>query len=76
MRATGSGRRQEETEMDTIKPIEYRAVRCNCGHKSCSDWHVSVVADVHGVSFTREEAEEVAKLLNAMDAMAIERHNR
>lgn len=45
----------------------YKAVLCNCGHDACKDWHVSPSADVHGVSFTREEAVIVAAVLNALE---------
>jgi len=41
----------------------YAALPCNCGHRSCKSWHVSNVADVHGVSFTKEQAELVAAVL-------------
>jgi hypothetical protein len=46
----------------------YRAIRCSCRHKSCPDWHVSDVADVQGVHFTKEQAEAVAALLNGATA--------
>ena len=46
---------------------EYSAVRCNCGHRACKNWHVKPVADIHSVSFTKEQAEAVAKLLNEME---------
>lgn len=49
----------------------YEAVPCNCGHPSCKHWHVSCVADVHGVGFDEEQARAVAGLLNEMYA---ERH--
>lgn len=44
--------------------MTYRAVPCPCDHASCPDWHVSPVAAVLGVGFTREQAEEIAHLLN------------
>ena len=47
--------------MNIFKPI-----RCNCGHPACKHWHVAPVADQHGVSFTEEEANAVADLLNKM----------
>lgn len=46
----------------------YRAVHCGCGSKACQYWHVTNVANVQGVSFTREQAEAVAGLLTAMAA--------
>ena len=45
----------------------YRAVPCACGHAGCRDWHVDGVADVHGVKFTRTQAETVAETLNNLD---------
>ena len=39
-------------------------VPCNCGDTICKDWHVIPDADVHGVSFTEEQARLVAKTLN------------
>lgn len=45
----------------------YRAVRCNCGDRGCTAWHVSGVADVHGVSFDEKQALAVADLLNQME---------
>jgi hypothetical protein len=44
--------------------MTYSAVPCACGHTSCKDWHVSNVADIQGVRFTKEQAEAVANLLN------------
>ena len=40
------------------------AQKCPCGHRHCKDWHVEPNAAVQGVSFTKEQAEAVAKLLN------------
>jgi len=45
----------------------YAALPCNCGHRSCKHWHVSTVADVHGVSFTKEQAELVSAVLIVAD---------
>lgn len=45
---------------------QYTARPCPCGQAGCSSWHVSGVARVQGVSFTREQAEATAALLNAM----------
>lgn len=42
----------------------YYAKPCGCDHKSCKHWHVSNVADVQGVAFTKDQAEAVAMLLN------------
>ena len=42
----------------------FYAKQCQCGHKSCKNWHVSSVADVQGVSFTKDQAELVASVLN------------
>jgi len=56
--------------------IHYHAIRCDCGDEVCVDWHVSGVADVHGVSFTRAQAEAVADLLNKMNAKARKRELR
>lgn len=47
--------------------MTYRAIPCACGHPTCPDWHVSGVADVQCVKFTKEQAEEVAAALNVMD---------
>nr|QBM02678.1 hypothetical protein [uncultured archaeon] len=55
-----------------MKKIQYQALRCNCGDTGCSDWHVSGVADVHGVSFTRAQAEAVAALLNEMESCPLD----
>lgn len=44
--------------------MKYMAVPCGCGHRACTDWHVSMVANVQGVRFTRQQAELVAALLN------------
>lgn len=46
---------------------EYRAIPCACGHKGCSAWHVWPLADVQGVRFTKNQAENVAEMLNDMD---------
>ena len=45
----------------------YKSIRCNCGDDGCSDWHVTPGADVHGVSFTEEQAKAIASLLNGME---------
>lgn len=50
----------------------YRAIPCNCGYPKCSHWHVSGVADVHGVRFTKQQAEAVSALLNQMEALTTE----
>lgn len=47
----------------------YRAIRCACGDAYCHDWHVSPVAARWGVSFTQEQAEAVAELLNGLAKM-------
>lgn len=44
----------------------YRPVRCTCGHRACSSWHVWPVADVQGVNLTQRQAVAVAALLNGM----------
>lgn len=44
--------------------MTYKALPCNCSGSVCPHWHVSDVADVHGVSFTRAQAEKVAAALN------------
>ncbi len=46
---------------------EYTAEKCPCGAKICKQWHVWPVAAVMSVSFTKEQAEAVAKLLNEME---------
>lgn len=46
--------------------MKFRAEHCPCGHKSCADWHVYPPAAVQGVSFTRDQAEAVANLLELM----------
>lgn len=50
--------------------MRYKAIKCPCGHAACASWHVSPVADTQGVSFTKEQAEAVAKLLNDLDKPA------
>lgn len=45
----------------------FQAVRCRCPCKTCPDWHVSDVADVQGVHFTKDQAEVVAFLLTTME---------
>jgi hypothetical protein len=50
--------------------MTYSAKECGCRSVSCRDWHVSDVADVQGVHFTREQAEAVAKTLNGSIWMA------
>jgi hypothetical protein len=45
-------------------PGPYRAIPCPCGHPACTSWMVEPVAAVQGVSFTREQAEAVARLLS------------
>jgi hypothetical protein len=47
---------------------KYWAKPCNCGYDRCPDWHVAPVADAQGVSFTKEQAEAVAELLNEKEA--------
>lgn len=53
--------------------LPYHAVRCNCGYRNakgeltCQDWHVTGVADQHGVKFTQRQARAVAALLNVME---------
>ena len=49
---------------------QYFAQKCPCGDAICSAWHVSGVASVQGVKFTREQAEATAKLLNDMNAQS------
>lgn len=48
--------------------MTYRAVKCPCRHISCTNWHITIVADLQGVSFTQEQAIAVALILNQMDA--------
>jgi len=43
-----------------------RAVKCPCGSNSCRDWLIDPEAYVQGVSFTQEQAEAVAHLLNSL----------
>lgn len=39
--------------------------RCKCGHPACSDyWLVGIGKFVQGSGFSKEEAENIAKLLN------------
>jgi hypothetical protein len=45
----------------------YKAVPCPCGHRVCKNWFVDPVAAVQCVSFTKEQAEAVAQLLNDME---------
>ena len=44
----------------------YRAERCLCGQRACSDWHVTPSAAMHGVVFTHTQAEVVSEALNAL----------
>jgi hypothetical protein len=46
---------------------KYYAEPCGCQYKNCPHWHVTNVADVQGVAFTKEQAEAVADLLNKME---------
>lgn len=46
----------------------YRAIPCSCGHHTCRDWHITEVAQIQGVHFTREAAEAVADFLNKWEA--------
>lgn len=54
-----------DDEPEFIPP--YRAIPCSCGHRACKNWFVDPVAAVQCVSFTQEQAEAVAKLLNEME---------
>jgi len=45
----------------------YEVISCPCGSPACSNWLITNVAMVQGVSFTREQAETVSLLLNFMD---------
>jgi len=47
--------------------MTYQATPCQCGRRTCPDWHVAPVADLQGVSFTKEQAQAVAALLNEME---------
>jgi hypothetical protein len=59
--------RMYNMERAAMTTTHYQAIRCNCGHRACQDWHVGpFVADVQGVKFTKEQAEAVAALLNRM----------
>lgn len=49
------------------QPFPYVARPCQCGSKVCSDWHVWPVADMQGVSLTKDQAIATAVLLNLMD---------
>lgn len=52
----------------------YRVEPCHCmdtiiqppnaPRRTCSDWHVAPVANVWGVHFTKEQAQQIADLLN------------
>jgi hypothetical protein len=57
-------------EPENPTPERYRASPCPCGHRACTSWHVSWVANVQGVSFTQAQAEAVAELLNRMEKPA------
>jgi hypothetical protein len=50
-----------------LKSQAYYARPCGCSYAKCSDWHVSNVADVQGVHFTKRQARKVAKVLNEME---------
>lgn len=57
-----------DRKIEESKPYEkYRAIMCGCGHRSCTDWHVSHVANIQSVHFTESQARAVAALLNAME---------
>lgn len=47
--------------------MSYLAQPCKCSWPNCKDWHVSAVAAMQGVCFTKEQAEAVAELLNLME---------
>ena len=47
-----------------MKDLKYLVVPCQCGYDCCSDWHISPDADVIGVSFDKETAEFICKMLN------------
>lgn len=44
----------------------FTAMPCQCPSACCPDWHVSPVANVHGVRLTREQAIAVATMLDQM----------
>lgn len=45
-----------------------RAIKCPCGHRTCTAWMVDPEAAVQGVLFTEEEAMAVADFLNRRHA--------
>lgn len=47
--------------------MTYLATPCGCGHRNCTAWWVSGVADVVGVRLTRRQAQAVAGLLTYLD---------
>lgn len=53
--------------MDMGKMEKHFAVRCQCGHPSCTAWHVTPCAAVQCVRFTEKQARAVARLLNEME---------
>lgn len=57
---------------NTTKPIRpnwlrRRVEKCLCGHRACKDWHVSPEAALQGVKFTKDQATQVAILLDMID---------
>jgi hypothetical protein len=50
---------------NTDKSIsQWKPQPCNCGHRACTDWHIYPVAFIHGVGFTKKEAEAICKAHN------------
>jgi hypothetical protein len=47
--------------------MRYTAIPCPCGHSVCKNRFVDPVAAVQCVSFTKNQAEAVARLLNKME---------
>lgn len=57
---------------NTTKPtrpnwLRRRVEKCLCGHRACKDWHVSPEAALQGVKFTKDQATQVAILLDMID---------
>lgn len=61
----------EDNKVPGPKPkpewIHRRVEQCQCGHRSCKDWHVAPEANLQGVKFTKSEATQVGMLLDMRD---------
>lgn len=58
---------QDITESTRPNWLHRRVEKCPCRHPACKDWHVSPEAALQGVKFTKDEATQVAILLDMID---------